>query len=143
MTVKQALKLKNQLSLELNELYNLIRSSNSNMVGNPKHYVLGDLMMECDAKLLELVTLKTKIHKANEPIYDKIFMLSELKNKVNQYKGISTTEGKQTNRYSQEEPVVYEVELNVKQLKDVIKGIETRINEIQEELDTFNAITEI
>lgn len=143
MTVKQALKAKNLLAVELNELYNLIRSNNSNIVGNPKHYVLTDLLIEADSKLLELVTLKAKIHKANEPVYDKIFMLSELKNKAQQYKNISAIEGKQTNSYSKEEPVVYEVELNVKQIKDLVKGIEVLINEIQEELDTFNARTEI
>lgn len=143
MTIKQALKQKNVLATELSELYTLIRSNNSVMSGNPKHYVISDLMKELDLKLVELVSLKTKIHTANIPVYDKIFMLSELKNKVNQYKSISTVEGKINNRYSQEEPTVFEVEFNVKDVKDIVKSLELKINEIQDELDTFNSITHI
>jgi len=144
MNVKQALKLKNVLITELNELYNLVRSSNSNVVGNVKHYEESEVMLQADSKMLELVELKAKIHAANAPVYAKIFLLSELKNKANHYRSISTTEGKQIDRYgSNAEPTYIEVEFNVKQVKDLIKGIEVRINEIQDELDTFNAITEI
>ena len=143
MNVKQALKQKNVLTAELNELYNLVRSSNSNIVGNVKHYVESEVMAQAEDKMLELVELKTKIHTANAPVYEKIFLLSELKNKANHYRSISTTEGKQVDRYGNGEPTFIEVEFNVKQVKDLIKSIEVRINEIQDELDTFNAITVI
>ena len=142
-SVKQALKLKNVLTSELNELYSLVCSSNSSIIGNVKHYVESEVMLQVDSKLLELVELKTKIHLANAPVYGLIFMLSELKNKANYYKRICTTEGKQNDHYGNgnSEPDVYEVEFNIKQIKDLVKGIEVSINEIQEELDTFNAIT--
>lgn len=143
MNIKQALKARNVLVTELNELYNLIRQNNSYVVGNPRHFNVAELMVEANTKLVELVELKMNIHKANIPVHGLIFLLSELKTKVNQYKGISTTEGKQTNRYSQEEPVMFEVEFNVKQVKDFIKSNENRINEIQDELDTFNSITQV
>ena len=145
MNIKQALKLKNVISAELNELYNLVRTSNSNIVGNVKYYVESDVMLQADSKMLELVEIKTKIHDASAPVRKKIFLLSELKNKANHYRGISTSEGKQVDRYGSvgAEPTYAEVEFNVKQIKDLIKGIEVRINEIQDELDTFNAITEI
>jgi hypothetical protein len=144
MKIKQALKQKNVLTAEIAELNQLIRSSNSTVVGNPKHYKVVDLMTELNSKILELVGLKDKIHKANSPVYDKIFLLSELKGQVNVYKGISTVEGKmEGNRYSNSEPSVMEVELNVIQVKAIIKGLEVKINEIQEELDYHNATTDI
>lgn len=142
MNIKQALKLKVQLGKELTELYHLIRTNNSTIVDNPKHYSVIQLMDDAKAKFDELIDLKTKIHLANGPVYDKIFKLSELKVKASMYGSIGCTEGKQT-QYNNSEPVYYQVEINVKDIKSMVKGIEEEIRQIQDELDTFNAITEI
>lgn len=143
MNLKQALKQKNVLALELMQLYSLIRDNNSIISGNTKHYNIEDLMLEADSKLLELVSLKSKIHEANTPVFDKIFMMSELKSRLMHYKNIRTLEGRTGINSQSVEPVIYEVQLNVKQLNEICKGIEIKINEIQEELDEFNSITKI
>jgi hypothetical protein len=143
MKINQALKKKNQLASELSELSMLIRTNNSTVEGNPKHYFIKNLIEDYDIKLVELVELKTKIHKANLPIYDKIFLLSELKGKVNMYKGIPIVEGKVVERYSQSQSQVMVVEYNVKEMNYLIKDLEAQINNLQEQLDYHNATTNI
>lgn len=144
MTIKQALKAKNQLVSEIQELTLLIRTSNSIIVGNKRDYNVSDLMMQLDSKIMELITLKGKIQRANTPVLEKIYLLSELKNKVTAYKGIDTSEGRQRNLYANtSEPISMEVELSKSTVRDIIKGIESEIIEIQDALDTFNAVTYI
>lgn len=142
-SLKQALKLKNQLVTDIQELENLIRQNNSILAGNSRDYSVSDLMIELDSKILELVSLKAAIQRANTPIFDKIFMLSELKSKVQTFKSIPTSEGKQRNGYGNGEPEVLTVELNQKRVRELTKGIESQIQTIQDDLDTFNAVTQI
>lgn len=144
MTIKQALKAKNQLVSEIQELTLLIKTSNSIIVGNKRDYNVSELMMQLDSKIMDLITLKGKIQRANTPVLEKIYLLSELKNKVTAYKGINTSEGKQINLYgNSSEPISMEVELSKSSVRDIIKGIESEIIEIQDALDTFNAVTHI
>lgn len=144
MTIKQALKAKNQLVSEIQELTLLIRTSNSIIVGNKRDYEVSTLMMELDSKILDLINLKAKIQRANTPVLEKIYLLSELKNKVNAYKSIDTSEGRQINLYGNpSEAISMEVELSKSTVRGIIKGIESEIIEIQDALDTFNAVTYI
>lgn len=144
MTVKQALKLKNQLAKEIQELYGLINSNNSTIKDNPKYFKVVDMMVEVDEKIAQLTELKAKIHEANSKIYKKIFFLSELKGQAQMYARINTKEGKISDRYNNGgEPTILEAELNIKQVGEIVKAIEAKINLLQEELDYHNATTEI
>lgn len=144
MTIKQALKAKNQLVSQIQELTLLIKTSNSIIVGNKRDYNVSELMMQLDSKIMELITLKGKIQRANTPVLEKIYLLSELKNKVTAYKSIDTSEGRQRSLYGNPSEVIsMEVELSKSTVRDIIKGIESEIIEIQDALDTFNAVTHI
>lgn len=144
MTVKQALKLKNQLAKEIQELYGLINSNNSTIQDNPKYFSVVDMMAQVDEKINELTELKSKIHQANSKVYKKIFLLSELKGQAQMYARINTKEGKIADRYNNGgEPTILVAELNVKQVGEMVKAIEAKINAIQEELDYHNATTDI
>lgn len=142
-SLKQALKLKNQLVTNIQELTRLIHDNNSALAGNNRDYSVVELMAELDSKILELVKIKAAIQRTNAPIFEKIFMLSELKNKVQNFKLIPTSEGKQRVSYGNNEPEILTVELNQKRVRELIKGIENEIQTIQDDLDTFNAITYI
>lgn len=141
MNLKRALKQKNLLVNKLNELYTLIRENNSYPEGNVVRFNVKSLMDESDKVLSELVELKHAIQKANAPVYDKIFRLSELKRKVEIYKAISTTEGVTPNRYV--EPIKYVAQLNSVEIKNKIEEIKNEINELQDYLDVYNVNTEI
>jgi hypothetical protein len=142
MNVKQALKAKNKLTARINELYSLAKSYNSIEEGNPRRYSVIGLLNEANELTKELVDLKVKIHSANQTVYDKIFLMAELKGRVKQLKSISCEEGKVTERYGSVQSVK-EVELDITQRDALIKQLETEIEQLQDELDIHNATTNI
>jgi hypothetical protein len=84
-----------------------------------------------------LIDIKTKIHRANIGVYDKIFRLSELKSLAKKFVQIDCNEGKVTDRYGRNtEPSIKTAEIS-------IVDREEEIEQLQEELDTHNATTSI
>jgi hypothetical protein len=142
MNVKQALKQKNKLVTDLKVSYGILQKYNSIEEGNPRRYSMTNTLEKIKTLQTELVELKTKIHRANQPVYDKIFALAELKGMIKELKKVPTDEGKSSDRYSSI-PSVKEVELNVTDIDTSISILETQIEEIQNELDVHNAITNI
>ena len=102
-------------------------------------------MSEIYKKVDELNFIKTKIHRANVPIYDKIFLLAELKSLVSKLKMLDCTNGVSDDYYSRrsEVQIIKNSEISVVERDNEIKFLENRIEEIQEELDHFNATTVI
>lgn len=142
MNINQALKAKNRLVTEINEQLEIAKMFNSIEKGNPRRYSVVEALSNVEQLKLQLVDLKVKIQKANHPILDKIYMLSELKSYVKHLKSISVEEGTVHSRYGSTMEQK-EVELNVSDLKKMIKDVENKISTIQDELDTYNATTEI
>jgi hypothetical protein len=144
MNVAQALKRKARLLKEINDKWNIIRNHNSIISGNRRKY---DIKIELDAveKLIgELVELKTKIHLANAPVYDKIFLLSELKTQLKNVEYINTAEGTvDAGRYGTPSTVFYEVEIDEIYKNTLVKELSEKIDELQDELDYHNATTQI
>jgi len=142
MTLKRALKEKNKLVKELNDLYAKIKTYNSVAEDGEKPYSTKELMLNVDSKLNELIELKTKIHLANGPVYGKIFRMAELKSHVSKLNNLDCSSGKQkswggteyTNKVS---------EIKVRDRDYFIKVAETEIEKLQDELDEFNATTNI
>lgn len=138
MKLNKALKLKNKLVEEINKAFIYLENNNSLDEGTPRAYSVKAKLEEAISKTNELVELKAKIHMANSPVWDKIFMLSELKGTVSKLKRMNTRE-KAASTYS--EAVVAEIGLLEKD--ELVKGLEQRIEEIQEELDIHNHATMI
>jgi hypothetical protein len=143
MTVKQALKLKNKLVQELNELQVRLQANNSVIEGNVRNYSSKETLSEIYKKVDELNFIKTKIHRTNSPVYDKIFLLAELKSLVSNLKNLDCTSGIAEDYYSRrsEIPTIKNSEISVVERDSEIKFLENRIEELQEELDTFNSTT--
>jgi len=143
MTVKQALKLKNKLVQELNELQVRLQANNSVIEGNVRNYSSKETLSEIYKKVDELNFIKTKIHRTNSPVYDKIFLLAELKSLVSKLKSLDCTSGIAEDYYSRrsEIPTIKNSEISVVERDSEIKFLENRIEELQEELDTFNSTT--
>ena len=142
MNVKQALKVKNKLVTDLKTQYQILQKYNSIEEGNPRRYSMNDTLDKITELSNELVELKAQIHRANQPVYDKIFALAELKGLVKELKKVPTDEGKQTERYGSVQSIK-EVELNVTDIDNSISILETQIEELQNELDVHNATTNI
>ena len=142
MNIKQALKLKNKLVTQIKEQYEIAKAHNSIEQGNPRRYSALESINKANELSIELVELKTKIHLANAPVYDLIFQMSELKNQIKQLKSIPVEEGKVTERYGSVTSIK-EVELDIAQRDTIVKGLENKIEAIQDKLDTHNATTEL
>ncbi len=145
MTIRQALKQKNKLVQELRELNTRLTANNSIIEGNTRDYSAKETLSDIYIKVNELTVLKTKIHRANTPVYDKIFLLSELKSLAQSLRNLDCTNGIAQDFYSRrsETQVIKTSEISVQAKDNEVKFLETRIEQIQDELDQFNATTTI
>jgi hypothetical protein len=142
MNVKQALKAKNKLVADLKAQYEILKKYNSIEEGNPRRYSMKDTLDKIHQLSNELVELKAQIHKANQPVYQKIFALAELKGMIKELRKVPTEEGKSSDRYSSVISVKV-VELDVVTIDDIVKTLEAKIEQLQDELDVHNATTQI
>lgn len=145
MNIRQALKEKNKLVKEIQDLYVRISQYNSVEVGAQRPYSSKELMEIVNQKSNQLVELKTEIHRANAPVYDKIFRLSELKSTITRIKNLDCTEGVSNDYYSRnrENPPVKTAEISIIERDEIVKHMEEQIETIQGILDTHNQNTHI
>ena len=144
MTIKQALKQKNKLIKQIGENTKLMQEYNSIEVGNERPYSSIILLAQITEGTKELANLKSKIHIANTPVLEDIFLMSELKSMAQSLKKMDCTEGKSNrDRYRLESESVKTSEISLVRRNETIKELETRIEEIQDRLDIFNATTQI
>ncbi len=142
MNIKQALKKKNKLVGLISEEFS--KASQYNVVdeGNPRPYSATEAIGKWMQLTNELIVLKTAIHKANVPVYDKIFELSELKNQVKHLKSLNCVSGKVAGgRWGEGDPIVKHAEINIVERDGMIKNLEARIEAIQDQLDQWNHTT--
>lgn len=145
MTIKNALKEKNRLvgiiSIEMERL----KSYNSIDVETKRPYDAKEAYRNVWDYTFSLIDLKTKIHLANAPVYNKIFKLSELKNLIKNLRELDCSEGKVSpNRYSSTvETIQKSAQISIVDRDIIISDFVDEINNIQDELDNFNAITNI
>jgi hypothetical protein len=144
MTIKQALKQKNKLIKQIGENTKLMQEYNSIEVGNERPYSSIILLAKITEDTKELANLKSKIHIANTPVLEDIFLMSELKSIAQSLKKMDCTEGKSNrDRYRLESESIKTSEISLVRRNETIKELETRIEEIQDRLDVFNATTQI
>ena len=144
MTIKQALKQKNKLIKQIGENTKLMQEYNSIEVGNERPYSSIILLAKITEDTKELANLKSKIHVANTPVLEDIFLMSELKSIAQSLKKMDCTEGKSNrDRYRLESESVKTSEISLVRRNETIKELESRIEEIQDRLDFFNATTQI
>jgi len=142
MNVKQALKVKNKLVGDIKECYRIIQTQNSIEEGNPRRYSVKEKIAEIAQLTDELVQLKAQLHRANAPVYEKIFQMAEIKGIIKELKKMDVSEGKQDSRYGSVVSVK-EVEVNVVERDVIIKEYEAHVEKLQNELDIHNSNTTI
>jgi hypothetical protein len=141
MTVKQALKEKNKLTKKIHGLVVRLQKFNSIEEGSVRTYDPREDMDQLTKSISDLVDLKTRIHKANVGVYEKIFRLSEYKGFVKYLRAIDCSEGKvtETRRFGENNSVVKTTVFNQVEMDNLILYYEAEIERIQEELDTHNS----
>lgn len=143
MTINQALKEKNRLAGKLKVLDQRIQNNVKWIKSNKPAYDFGHLLSERLNVMQSLIDLKTAISKATTPIAGSIILLAELKSQLLMYRSLDVREGLILDRYSNITGVEYQSAIDQKGLDYMIDGIEVKISAVQDELDKFNASTEI
>lgn len=144
MNIKQGLKEKNKLVKKVTELMERTNRFNSIDEGGIRSYDPKDSMSQAVETMEELINLKTSIHKANLPVYEKIFRMSEYKSFVKYLKSLNCNQGTVVSRgygevtTRQLSTVITEVERD-----QMIEKYESMIEEIQSELDNHNATAQL
>jgi hypothetical protein len=141
MNLKQALKRKNRLVGLIAEEYKKVSQYNSVDDINQRPYAVKEAIQNWLSLTNELVELKCKIQLANVKVNDKIFRLSELKTQVKLLKMLDCTAGKYYSRWSEDMPLNKVAEIGILERDAMVKGIETQIETIQDELDEWNHVT--
>ena len=144
MKLAKALKLKNKLLKEYNATLSRTISSNCYDVDTQKVYNSAVLLQEAIAQRDRYVTLKAAIHSTSEPIRKKIFELGELKSFLSKFESLTTREGivKDSN-YNGTTVKTYAADISEQSKQEIIKSLEESIENIQEEIDSFNATTDL
>jgi predicted nucleic acid-binding Zn-ribbon protein len=128
----------------ISENTKLLQQYNTVEVGNPRPYSSTVLMVEISKATDELIALKSAIHRANAPMFEKIFEMSELKSTIKALQKLDCTEGKSNrDRYRMESELILTSEVSLVVRNGKIKNLEERIEYLQDEMDVFNATTEI
>ncbi len=141
MTLAKALKQKNRLAQKICKLQQEIQQENSTRADDLRKIKVEDLVVELEGTVQNLIRTKVAIFVAGTPMRENILLLSELKSKIVFLQGINTREGKVV-EYGEKE-VEYTAAYDKVWVRNKIEECEKEIDNIQEELDEFNHITEI
>ena len=98
-----------------------------------------------DTKVIELIDLKNKVMTANinNNKFYLIAALSELKNEIVLYKDLEIKQGLYKERYDVGGGVMFKTQITVEEKENHIEEVQNRIIELTDELDIFNASTDI
>lgn len=144
MNLNKALKLKKKLVKQCNDYFTKFQSNNSfEITQQTPDYDPQVMYKKWLESVEELIALKTKIHIANQPITGKIFRMGELKSCIQNLKRVDTKHGKQRISPYGTEMCEYDSYLKKVEIDTIISNWENDIEQIQEEIEAFNAITKI
>lgn len=141
MNLIKALKTKKKLINETQKAFKKVNENNTYLEDETKPYNASTEFEKYLTLTNELIDLKVKIHLANAPIYPKIFRLSELKNIVSQLKYLNVRESKTVR--ADGTPIVTLASINLLERDSLIEKYEAEIEQLQEEIEEFNAKTKI
>jgi hypothetical protein len=143
MKLSKALKLKNKKVTDYNNTITKMVSHNSYDVERKKVYDSKLLLEESLNKMEDLIKFKAAIHNTSEPIREKIFRLGELKNFIMNLNRLSTSEGKTRSGYNSDVVSIFACDIDELEKVKLIETTQNAIETIQDEIDIFNATTEL
>jgi hypothetical protein len=139
-TLAKALKLKNRLAGKVAKLTLTVQTYNSTQQTAEQIDVRARYAERADL-VRRLTELKHAIARANAPIQRDIFDLAELKAEVALLAGLNTKHGTFLEGYPAAGQVAYTAQFRKADVDALTETLETRIDALQDKLDTFNAQT--
>lgn len=147
MKLAKALKLKNKLAGEVANVQRMIVAANVVEGQNQPPHDVEKLMKDLEANQKALADLKGRISAANAPIFGKIYLMAEMKSRISFLRTIPTQDGtfQQAGRIygSEAKTVLYRATVKAADVERDVKFLSDEIERLQDELDEFNAKTEI
>jgi len=141
-SLSRALKEKNRQVKRVKVLQDQIRQYNSVVAGSAKPFDVQSKFTEYEAAALKLAALKSAIQIANAPIVPKIHEMAELRGLIAFLGALDTKAGRNVYGF-QGELVDYEAAIDAAQAEHMRKRFEDRLDALQDEVDAFNASTEV
>jgi len=144
MNLAQALKQKNRLAGELVRQQQILTRENarrSDMVSTVDREAVWCRIIQLSDELGEL---KGKITTANIGIYPLLERMAELKSRIAYVHGLPKREGEEITFVGRDqEKLVYKWDTYINQTKTdaLVATLQTQINELQDKVDQFNAVT--
>ena len=145
MTLATALKEKNRLAGELSRNWSMIAKENSKREDVSRVIDVAEVHQKVQLYREKLVELKTKIGLANAGNLERIYRLEELKNELKRLDDIRTDETSDFQEIGDSNVKEYKrtVVFTAAQIYKMREKLQQDCNDIQDELDAYNATTKI
>lgn len=146
MKLAKALKLKNKLAGEVEQLKDLLKKQNVRSKKQEFDYDNHELLEKLRSTIEELVAVKTAIAQANAVIYNRIFRAAELKGMVATLNSLDTRSGVHIevgNYVERPIEVEYVAQLGKVEIDRLVAEFAVEIESVQDELDEFNHANEV
>ena len=146
MKLSQALKIKNRLAGEIAQKQQILQRENARRSDNVTDDNRAVTYTEINALSVQLGDLKAKICKANIGIYAKLERMSEMKAHVAFINGLPKREGPEIQLFGRDqEKMIYTWDSFITQQKcdKMVAELQQKIGALQDEVDAYNATTEI
>lgn len=146
MTLSNALKQKNRLAGELVRLQQILSRENARRSDSTSNVDRNNIWLKIIQTSNELGVLKGNIATANVAIYSKLERMAELKSRISYLKGLPVSEGEDVNFVGRDqEKLVYTWNsfFNQEKVDATVESLQKEINTLQDEVDVYNAITNI
>lgn len=144
MNIAKALKVKNRLAGEVSKLMEQVKRENSRRNDNPSTVDVAKLFEKLTETRGKLVKLKAGINIASAPAAELLVAMDELKGHMNWLCGLPTREGQEIVPI-RDQAVGYQwtAFVNRERLDELIAKHQEEINKLQDQIDDFNAKTDI
>jgi hypothetical protein len=145
MKLHKALKLRKKLVGDIARLKTQIQTKNSYSEDSldATKYNVPKLYEELKGKINDLIGLKYAINEANREIQASIYTISEYKALIAFWNEVPIKEGKQMVGYSDITTIQYCVQIDEAARNQMVAEFQTKVDALQEEIDTFNYTTDI
>lgn len=145
MTLAQALKEKNRLAGELARNWSMIAHENSKREDASRVIDVAETYKKVQLYKENLTELKTKIGLANAGNLERIYRLEECKNELNRLNSVRTDEASDFQPLGNGNFKEFKrsVVFTAAQIYEMREKVQQECNDIQDELDAYNAVTKI
>lgn len=145
MTLNKALKAKNRLVGELNRQKEILQRENSRESKSTSTVDRSECLSQITRLTSELTELKARIAVANIEIYARIESMGQKKALITFYQSLDTVDGVVETPQYNSPPLrqIFSAYLTKQMVDDMVRALQNDIENLQDQIDEYNAITKV